>query len=671
MTEGQAQTLREWFAQWQASDSDARFLLLIIFVLLVGWLSYNRERHGETDSQSPTSAIRPPRGRRVIGARQIARRLMRDPIQLGNVWIEWFEQHLGIVATTGGFKTTLLAQIIRQLVARGRPVVVITGGESTQLEVEIRAAGGWIIRPHNSPLRFNAFEGSAEFFAQGWAGLFPTNSEAKVYHSAFEIAAIKYGRAFNEKARRLHCSGECEFCALDALDLDEYSPEEIADIRARKKLARHDGLKRFILAYEPEGDIGKKLWAGMKEGYVGIRLELMDLAFGDWLGTELSILDAIEQGVPLCFVLDASEDQDLNRFSAALVWQAVVYAVRMRGHFDVVVDELGRLPEELVGTQVRTFRVADVHCVIGTHSEADFTPIIGDLFQSWCLGKMTAAAIKTRAWAHQLTWREIPAQNFGSHALERMDHRLVRLWNFVRRKRSGHFYVVDGAEQRVQVAAVPTYRAPTKHIPRRSMRHLRALTKQPANEPNKPAFGSRSQPAVLEPVAPSLERGTAPTQISLYKTYRWPIGPVELPRWVSGPNVERKLAIYSKFYALGTSDDACVESTYALKGKGKRPGCEYDGRDWQVYDLVLALDDCAVQGFDRQEEKAYLAQVKMHLGAGILSCDHTCENRRCVKRSHHEWEKKADNTALYWERRRAEKRQAKEALVGEVVRKEG
>src|SRR5262249_1403079 len=75
---------------------------------------------------------------------------------------------------------------------------------------------------------------------------------------------------------------------------------------------------------------------------------------------------------------------------------------------------------------------------VGTHSEADFTPIIGDLVQVWALGRMSASALKTRAWAHALTYREIPQTNFGAHALEEPWYR-----NALGLKRRGYFYLVD------------------------------------------------------------------------------------------------------------------------------------------------------------------------------------------------------------------------------------
>jgi hypothetical protein len=374
---------------------------------------------------------------------------MREPLRIGDSVIDFYEKHMALRAMSGGFKTTLMAQILRERLEAGRSCVVVTGGDSDQLETEIRAHGGWIIRPHESPLTFNAFEGTASFMAQGWAGLFPTNTEAKVYHSAFEIAAIRYFETHSRYTVR--------------------------------------GLMEFMLTYDPDKDIKNavvlesgertpllsgKLWKGMKEGYVGIRLKLMDMAFGDWIGDQLSVLDCVRRGIPIMFVLDSSNDPDLNRFACALVWQAINYAIREHGSVDAFVDELGRLPIDLVSDQVRTWRRNKSHLIVGSHKDSDFNEILDDLIHVQLLGVMVAAAEKTRTGASKKTWGTVHPTQFGAHA---MQPKYTRLHSLLRLPHKGAFWMVD--LERVQRIEVTEYHPPKYRKPRWSMHHLNATPK--------------------------------------------------------------------------------------------------------------------------------------------------------------------------------------------------
>lgn len=567
-----------------------------------------------------TEAIQPPVGHR--GPVYSLFHPMREPLQIGNGKVDFYEMHLGILAMSGGFKTTLMAQLFRQRIGK-RPVVVMTGGDSDQLETEVRAAGGWVIRPHASPLTFNAFEGSPTFIAQGWAGLFPTNSEAKVYHSAFEIACIRY-------------------------------------FESTSHYNVHD-LKRFVLNYEPPDDTGSKLWKGMKEGYVGIRLELMEMAFGDWIGDQLSILDCMRRKIPIMFVVDSADDPDLNRFAAALVWQGINFAVREVGGFDVIVDELGRLPQTLIGDQVRTWRRNKCHLIAGTHSEADFTEIIGDLIHIWCLGRMVASATKTRSKAHDMTWETIPAMNFGAHAL---NQRTI-VHDLLKRPRSGYFYLVD--LERVQQIAVPTWTPPQIVKPRWSMKHLNATAKHvpsslAATQKDHPGAVPRTVSPVSEMVRPAGtatdDEGDETREPSMAELYMRLHGPPECPKQYL--KSKRLQDFWERHYfPFGALDKgSCWRVHLALKGKGKRPGLEFEGLGWTAYDLALALHDIEEHEMDEATAKAYLAYVKLHLGTQMLSVDHLCEKwrgtraRLCVRIEHLVWEDKLRNSELHWERLR-------------------
>lgn len=353
-----------------------------------------------------------------------------EPIKVGNAKTEFFETHMRLIAMSGGFKTTLLAYLVRQRIEAGRPVVVLTGGDSDQLETEIRAHGGMVIRPESSPLRFNAFEGSPGFMAQTWAQLFPTSSTAKVYHGAFELAALQYFKSTTS-----------------------YSVQ---------------GLKDFVMAYEPDGDDqgSHQLWKGMKEGYVSIRMARVQEFLGDWIGNELSINDCIRHRMPVMFVIDSKDAPDLNELAAALVWQGMCYGVFQNGTTtgaDLFVDEFGRLPTGLISTAVRTFRRNKSHLVAASHTDRDFDDgdqdILADLFHVNVLGRMVASATATRKAASEMTWGTVHPTGFGAHALGR---RRSRLDLVTRQPRKGYFWLVD--QERVQEVKVFTYKPPKGYV---------------------------------------------------------------------------------------------------------------------------------------------------------------------------------------------------------------
>lgn len=614
-------------------------LLLTAGVALPAAFALNKLRtRSAFDDAEP---ILPHMGKRSLAMKIM--RPMREPIWIGDAKADFYEMHMGIVAMSGGFKTTLQALMLRQRLQRGRACVVLTGGDSDQLETEVRAHGGWVIRPHSSPLTFNAFEGTPTFMAQGWAGLFPTNSEAKVYHSAFEIACIRY-------------------------------------FESTYHYSVHD-LKQFVLNYEPPDNTGSKLWKGMKEGYVGIRLELMEMAFGDWIGDQLSILECVRRKIPVMFVADSADDPDLNRFAAALVWQGINYAIRECGGVDVFVDELGRLPEQLVGDHVRTWRRNKSHLIVGTHAEEDFTTIMGDLIHIWALGRMTASATKTRQWASELTWGTVPPENFGAHALEQRTY----IDDATHRPRKGYFWVVD--MERVQQASVPLYSAPRKVLPRASMKHLAATAKQP-HSTRTPAWDKsggtpRPVPAAAVPSSTQTQKGATavgtavriPPEIQNAEAeagYMTIIctrqhGPPEMPE-IYRPERMRSIWDERVSFPYGALDEkACWHVRLSLKGRGKRPGLEYEGRDWLAYDLVQALTEVLEGKMDAEEAKAFLNYVKLHMKTGDLSVDHLCEvwmgteAKLCIRKSHLDWEDKLGNSELHWERLRASKQKAQTA----------
>jgi hypothetical protein len=574
---------------------------------------------------------------------------MRETLRIGDAKTDFYEKHMALRAMSGGFKTTVQAQILRERIRAGRAVVVITGGDSDQLETEIETWGGYVIRPHTSPLKFNAFEGTSSFMAQGWAGLFPTSSEAKVYHSAFEIACIRY--------------------------FEEHSYYSVR------------GLMDFILTYDPDNDtkgsvllesgermpkLDGKLWKGMREGYVGIRLQLMEMAFGDWIGDELSVLHCVKQGIPIMFVLDSADDPDLNRFACALVWQAVNYAVRQRGDFDVFVDELGRLPANLVGDQVRTWRRNKCHLVVGSHKDDDFTPILEDLIHIQLLGQMVASATDTRKGASEKTWGTVHPTNFGPHVLGQ-DWTVVHSW--LGRKRQGKFWMSD--PERVQLVTVDAYSSLRQQRPRWSINHLNATAKrmppgpqggggaaiekgggelhrqapariqvspEPALPPSVPVVAPVPETASVaegqtvedeaprdkEPVQLSDRRAQAPMpQLHVVATNEDP-----LPAWATEPWLA---AIWRQSHSTGIK---------AILWRPGGPvwfddeGCrEWDGGFFKPKNGAPWRPRIVVRGHGGDDGKGgdlnpYREVVRAQGKDPDPTCDHWCDNPACIKDSH-------------------------------------
>ena len=602
--------LRGGFEHWRGFDAELRFYgtaAFMVAVLIFAWLREHKKLPWFVDR------LRDKRTPKV-GKPKLWEQPFRDeiiePLDIGGVTVDFFEQHLDILALSGGYKTTLMACLARQRLKKGRPVVVVTGGQSPALEEEIRGWGGWVIYPHQAPMTFNAWDGDPLFVAQGWAELLPTSSEIKVIQSCFQLAVLDYLESQPE--RRVGCSRRCAECRGNGMG--------------------HDGLARFVLSWQPAVGSGvptQRLGA-MKESY-GLRLLLLDKVFGDWIGTELSIAQAIRQGIPLMFVLDASTDPDFNRFSTVLVWWAVLYAVSEVGGFDVFVDELARLglSEKLLVEQIRTFRVNDVHFIGGTHAADDLKGAMSDLIQLHAFGRMTSTAIKTRAHGQAATYNVVPMSNFGRHNL-----------------RKGEFVVVDH-EDRISLARIPTYRKLPN--PWRPLHPKVLPTYRQSGMNHGTGDGTaahRKTAAVPRAVSVPVDSGTAVPEV-LY-------GPPELPRWASGPNAERKLEIYRRFKS--TPLVGCWLTSHAGKGRDRqRPGCQYRGKNWNVSDLVKALDDCAVLRLDEPGEVRYLTALKLSLADKVngASVQHDCHNPQCVRAEHLDWLSKPDNIAEYWDHKRA------------------
>jgi hypothetical protein len=126
-------------------------------------------------------------------------------------------------------------------------------------------------------------------------------------------------------------------------------------------------------------------------------------------------------------------------------------------------------------------------------------------------------------------------------------------------------------------------------------------------------------------------------------------GPLPMPSWFDGHRLKedqrdtlRLLEIFQRETNIN-GVDGCIETSYSLNQEGSngRPRAGYMGKSWLVYALLLAVRE----GLD-------LNEVRMLMEAKVLSCDHECDNNRCVRVSHLRWKAPGDNAKIWHAHRR-------------------
>lgn len=536
------------------------------------------------------TAVLPPVGRVPLLERPV--RHYDEPLRIGSSTVEGREVHVGIVATTGGFKTTVMAQLARQTT---RPIVVLVGGDADQLEMEVRAKGGWVWRPrHGVPL--NVFPGSGDYSAQAWEHIYPqTTSDAGVLRGAFrEVAAPYFDQAGSQRSL----------------------PGLIAALEAHK---------------------GGRLAEAMKEAWL-MRLKPIQRTLGDSLGADgLELNAALARGASVMFALDSFEDPALINHFAALIFMVISNAVRTRGGFDLFVDELGRLPKALLTEAARTFRRNKVRLRAASQSSEDFDEQLTDLMDVWLLGRLTGAGHRTRTWASRATFGTVAPENFGRHSLGRLsvvDRILRRGFN------KGYFYMV--ADGRVELIQVPKYQAPQFS---RGPIPLRDEPPESLYQPSNPVT-----PQYTESVG-NVHTVEQPPQAVVATTERRHSslgreGPPSMPEFYRGTpamsDTDRKALLRFWLNHVFKGLDGCWESTYRPNTSGRRQG-SFRNQLWTTYILTRSLADGLGDN---------LSFVRMLTSAGELTVDHLCENENCDRVEHLAWEGRGANSELFHARRK-------------------
>lgn len=147
----------------------------------------------------------------------------------------------------------------------------------------------------------------------------------------------------------------------------------------------------------------------------------------------------------------------------------------------------------------------------------------------------------------------------------------------------------------------------------------------------------------------SPETREAVAELDLLRHKKAVEGPVERPEWVDAAKYSEDESDRAKLDNLWMRHrfpygiDGCYETDLSVNAEGSngRPRIGYMGQSWLAYALVLAID-----------EGMNLDLVREAMKARTLSADHSCENNRCVRRSHLKWKGSAAKNAKLWHRKR-------------------
>lgn len=375
----------------QPNTRMAVVMLVVAAVLVVAIRPTTaRARRPELDGADPKQLPR------AGGPGFLERRKHEKPLQVAGVRFDRAWRHVGIVATTGARKSTLLAMLAEQLQV---PFVVITGDHAPPLENLVRSRGGYVWKPRGQ-LPWYPWGGPLEHAVQRAEHMHPaTSSDVGVHRAGFKQAAR---RAWN----MADLAGE---------------PRQIGQVLvAMKALIRGQST------------------ATMVENWT-LRIREIEESLGSSLGPGLDIVEALGSGVDVMVSLNSFQDpSNRQRFAAIAVLEALRAADTL-GNIGVVIDEVGLVGADLFGDAVRTFRVRHVTGLFASQIADDFPPEVRGNVNVWFLGQQSGGDKRSRQWSSDCTFGLIPAEHFGEHALPQ-----------------GEFVVVAGG--RVQRAKVPVWK---------------------------------------------------------------------------------------------------------------------------------------------------------------------------------------------------------------------
>jgi hypothetical protein len=389
---------------------------------------------GGSSVQEPEEPVLPPVGRPGMLARRFARH--ERPIELFGRRYDVYEKLIGIASIPGTGKSTLLAELMWQ---SGGRCICVSGGKSPPLIDTVYAMGGrhW---EATGTLGLDLLSGEPQRIVQVLEEMFDKGAgDGGLYRMMFREIAQDRIEADDEKG--IPRSFDAIIDALRRADPDQY-PGITPTMRGN--------------------------WITRMRGVVR--------SLGPAIGTDLNLVEACEQNVPVLFTLDKRKDPSgaLRRLFAKAAISAGTQAVAAGYAPMFLIDEIGLLDAQAIAEDARTFREAGVLFAAAGHLKDDFGRDLRGLCDFWVFGTLAADEPETRLWASATTFKTKPPEAFGGHSLPK-----------------GSFIVWDG--KRVDDTLV---------VPRYRPREWRALHPKPLPEHAPPPSTGSPVTSPESPVSP-------------------------------------------------------------------------------------------------------------------------------------------------------------------------
>jgi hypothetical protein len=384
-------------AQWLWATENTRYAVILLGVAALAFVVLPGGKQSPRATR-PTTQVPPEKPLPKHGGQTLIERIRKPhakPVKVGGITFDRAWRHIGVIATTGARKSTLLALLADEL---GVPCIVITGDHAPPLENWTRSVSGWVWTPRGH-VAWYPWGGPLEYAVQRAEYMHPsTSGDVGVGRSMFKQAARVAWRAADERG----------------------------EIRTLAQL-------RAVLPSVVRGQTS----AMMVENWTA-RLQELEQSLGDSLGADLDIVETLRQGTSVMISLNSFQDtSNRGRFAHIAVLEAMRAADTL-GNIGVVIDEVGLVGGELFDDAVRVLRVRLCAGLFASQLFEDFPPAVRDNIGVYFLGQQSGAARASRQLSSETTFGTVAPEAFGEHALPH-----------------GTFYVVAGG--RVQVTKVPTW----------------------------------------------------------------------------------------------------------------------------------------------------------------------------------------------------------------------
>jgi hypothetical protein len=542
--------------------------------------------------------------------------------------IAW--RHVGILGTSGARKSTLLALLLEQI---GKRYACLTGDHSPPL-LNLTHSRGGIVWQARGDVGWYPWGGELEHAVQRVEHMFPsTGNDVGVHRSMFKQAArLAWAQTDDELDRYLRGVRKPEI--REAVREAVERPSE----RARSV--------EQVMVVLPMLSVGASSRV-MAENWNARLQELVDSLGGSLQTAEDGGFDLVEElavGRDVMFALNSFADVSNRERFAKIAILEILRAADTVGNLSAAVDEVGLLGAELFAESVRTLRVRLCTGLFASHIAKDFPDVLKGLINVWFLGQIPGSDKGSRDWAAETTFKRVPSEHFGEHALP-----------------LGTFWLM--ANGRVQRCRVPTWQ--TRGVPAPAVNGNSPMVPMPTPRAPVPIGphgsgqddGSGNGTAATRRAdvvdLASRRAGTAGSGTPVTSRLSETVPPVGggLPAWLPADD-EQLGRIYDNVELVGEHR----LSRYRLAGRAPgRPQCQYNGVSWYPYALLKAVQE----RLDLAEVKARMADTS----TSGLTYDHRCreldptltaeQERRCQVPEHGQWRSRGGNTAIQWRRRAA------------------